>query len=56
MSATNNSFVSVEGMSHVSVKAKISYSKSSTSNTSNYEIYFVHYSAQMTSYVLDQGN
>ena len=34
---SNSSFVSVEGLSHVSVKAKISNSVSSVSNNSNFE-------------------
>ena len=34
---SNSSFVSVEGLSHVSVKAKISNSISSVSSNSNFE-------------------
>ena len=53
----NNSLVSVEGLSHVSVKAKISNSKSSALSISNFDkMLFVHYSAQRISYVLDQEN
>ena len=47
---SNNSFVSVEGLSHVYVKAKISNSISSASNNSNFEknaLYIIMHKGQI---------